>query len=246
RPAQPVDRQFADEMQVGRFADLPVLLYRTEAGEHLFALQLKPQLADAPARPRDYLVLVDTSASKAQGPLAIAGKLADALAAQLGKDDRLALWTANLKPRDLTRGFKAKGHKDLQEALAELGREVPLGAVDLKRCLKAALDSFDARSGRQRVVLFLGDGKSVAGAGGSEEPGRGWALRGEKRGGGFFGGRWGRPGGRKTAPAGGGAPGGCAAPPPPADPAPAVVARVQKAMAEPVLYPTAFALPKEV
>src|SRR5262249_38482085 len=126
----------------------------------LFALQVKPKLADAPARPRDVLVLVDTSASKAQGPLALAQKITEELLGKLSAKDRVAIWTANTEAKDLSRGFKPP--KDLDGALKALKAELPLGAVNLKKVLAKAADSFDERAGRQRLILFLGDGKSVA------------------------------------------------------------------------------------
>src|SRR5947209_1929360 len=143
------NRQFADDLVGSRFADQPLVLYQGDKGDAAFALQVKPQLADAPARPRDYLVLVDTSASKAQGPLAAAQQIAARLADRLGAGDRLALWTVNLEPKDLSRGFKAR--PDLDDALKDLAREFPAGAVNLKKALTRALDSFDGQAGRQRV-----------------------------------------------------------------------------------------------
>ena len=71
----------------------------------------------------------------------------------------MAIWTANLKPQDLTRGFKSG--KDLAAAVAELEQGVPLGAVDLRKALTEPLASFEVKASRRRVVLYLGDGKSV-------------------------------------------------------------------------------------
>src|SRR5262249_14327119 len=51
-------------IEKNRFADVPVITYQTRTGEWHFALQVQPKLPDEPARPTDYLVLVDTSASK--------------------------------------------------------------------------------------------------------------------------------------------------------------------------------------
>src|SRR5262249_56689539 len=74
--------------------------------------------------------------------------------------DRLAVWTANVKPRDVSRGFKEG--KDLGETFRELAQEVPLGAVNLKKALSEGVASFENLSSRRRAVLYLGDGKSVA------------------------------------------------------------------------------------
>jgi tetratricopeptide (TPR) repeat protein len=154
-------RLFADELKANRFADQPLVTYKTTKGDILFAAQLQPRLEAGPARPCDYLVLVDTSASKAKGPLATAQALARALVNALGDDDRLALWTINTRTHDLSGGFKAS--RDLKPALDKLAREVPLGAVNLKDGLAEALDNIPPRAGRQRAVVFLGDGQSVAG-----------------------------------------------------------------------------------
>ncbi|MFO0881136.1 MAG: hypothetical protein U0840_27750 [Gemmataceae bacterium] len=153
------DGELADDADRNRFADLPVVTYQHNA-DTLFGLQVQPKLPDAPASPCDYLVVIDTSASKAMGPLTVSQQIAQELARRLGPDDRMALWTANLKPRDVSRGFKnAAG---LADAFKDLAREVPLGAVNLKKCLTEALASFEVRDDRRRVVVFLGDGKSVA------------------------------------------------------------------------------------
>src|SRR5262249_55645722 len=156
----PKDGHFAPDLERSRFAEAPLLAYRAEGGEALFALQVRPALPDAPPLPTDYLVVIETSASKAMGPLAIATLIAQELARQLGGDDRMAVWTANVKPRDVSRGFKAA--KALDDAFKELAKEVPLGAVSLKRCLTEAVASFEVKASRRRVVVYLGDGKSVA------------------------------------------------------------------------------------
>src|SRR4051794_6268453 len=162
-----VDDRFTEDLAHSRFADQPLVLYRDDKGgngqgEAVFALQLRPRLDDAPARPRDYLVLVDTSASKALGPfLTQARQIARELAARVGPDDRIALWTVNLDTRDLSRGFKPGA--GLAGALKELEREFPAGAVNLKDGLAKAVEAFEGGEGRQRVLLLLGDGKSIAG-----------------------------------------------------------------------------------
>ena len=82
-----------------KFSDKPVIVYKTSTGVLDFAVQLQPGLPDVKARPRDYLVMIDTSASKSAGYFAAAQKLAEALIQKMGPDDRLALWTANVEAR---------------------------------------------------------------------------------------------------------------------------------------------------
>ncbi len=126
---KPDDRAstFADDLNRNRFSDTPVVVYQADKGEEaIFGLQVLPKLPDSPARPKDYLVIVDTSASKAMGPLTTAGQIARDLAGKLGPDDRMAIWVANIAAKDLTRGFQHG--KALDEALAALDKEVlPLG-----------------------------------------------------------------------------------------------------------------------
>ena len=147
------------ELNTTRFADQPVLTYRTQDGELLFALQVQPKLEPVPARPRDVLVLIDTSASQAGGGLTAAVRLAEALVANLGPEDRVAVRTANVRGHDLTRGFQSVAAA--RAALKPLQAEVPMGALDLKATLTEAAAAFENRAGRQQLVLFLGDGLSV-------------------------------------------------------------------------------------
>src|ERR1700722_3566347 len=135
------DRRFAEEMGKSRFLGKPLVLYPRPNGEVLFAWQAQPKLDDTPARPRDYVVLVTTSASMAQGPLNDAIKITESLAAKLNPKDRMAVWTVNTKPRSLTRGFKTG--KALNDAVKSLEKEFPAGAVNLKQALNEVLESYD-------------------------------------------------------------------------------------------------------
>jgi tetratricopeptide (TPR) repeat protein len=157
----PDDRRFADDLAASRFSEQSFLVYATAKGASYFALQVKPALEAPAARPRDYAVLVDTSASQAQGPLELAKQLVASLVDRLGPSDRLAIWTVSNEPKSLTeKRFKAKG--DLARALKDLNDEYPSGATNLKKGLKEATDAFAADPARQAVILFLGDGKSLA------------------------------------------------------------------------------------
>src|SRR5262245_11949073 len=59
----------SDESAGSRFARQPVVTYETLQGELHFALQVKPNLGEVPARPRDIAVVIDTSASQVGHPL---------------------------------------------------------------------------------------------------------------------------------------------------------------------------------
>ena len=124
------DQDFAQDMAVSRFTGHPLVTYQAEQGGPLLAaLQLQPKV-DAPARPLDVVVLVEDAAGMAQGPMIAAQKTAESLAASLGAEDRMALWTVSNKANDLSRGFKS-GDK-LKDAFKDLAKDYPSGAVDLK------------------------------------------------------------------------------------------------------------------
>jgi tetratricopeptide (TPR) repeat protein len=164
RPIDPGVNPYADaEMALSRFADQPLVLYhRPDQNETLLAVQVKlpPQKA-TPPRPRDYLVLVDTAAHMAGGDLQAAQTLLQSFLRHVGNEDRVALWTLNTKPHDLTNGFQPSNKLDV--ALKKLKEEYPAGAVNFRDSLPEAIKLFDGKQGRQHVILFLGSGQSIAG-----------------------------------------------------------------------------------
>jgi len=153
------ERRAQVEIEPSRFAGRSIITYKTVQGENLYALQLQPTI-EAVSRPKDILVLVDTSASQANGPLKTAREITQGLAKTLGPDDRISVWTANLQPKNLTGGFTTGSKVD--PALTVLKELYPTGATSLKACLSAAMESFDGGDGRQRTIIFMGDGLSVA------------------------------------------------------------------------------------
>ena len=157
------DQSFEENLAKSKFASGGLATYRTIGGDLLFALQVKPKLEATPERPRDYLVMIDTSASQVKGPLTAAGEFAETLAATLKAGDRMAIWTANTPSatRNLTHGFAQAKTAQITSAFAALKQEVPLGDTDLKGALKKAVATFERAPGRQQIILFLGDGMSV-------------------------------------------------------------------------------------
>lgn len=153
------ERRGKEEIEPSRFAGKPVITYKTVTGDKLFAMQLQPTIEAAP-RPRDILILIDTSASQAVGPLKASGELALALSQAMGPNDRVSVWTANLHGKAVTKGFIEPSK--VIEALATLKDSYASGATSLKGSITAALESFEAGNGRQRNIVFLGDGLSVA------------------------------------------------------------------------------------
>ncbi|MBX9622470.1 MAG: VWA domain-containing protein, partial [Gemmataceae bacterium] len=166
-PAQavrPDGAKVVDELAVTKFTNLPALTYQPAAGDTLFAWQVKPALDPAPARPRDLLVVVDTSASQAGLPLRQARQVLTAVAAALGPDDRVSVWAVNTPDttRALTKDFQVPDSDDLRAAAAALTEvEYGSGATDLKGGLTKALATLQPNRGRHQAVLYLGDGEST-------------------------------------------------------------------------------------
>jgi tetratricopeptide (TPR) repeat protein len=161
-PDTSVDPHAVAEMSLSRFADRPlVLYYRADQKETLMGLQVKPRLPAVAARPRDYLVLLDTAAHMAGVDWKTLQVLTYKFIDKLGADDRIAVWTVNTRYHDLSKGFQpASAAKAL---VKKLDAEYPAGAVNLRDTLPDALKIFDGKKDRQRVVLFLGSGQSIAG-----------------------------------------------------------------------------------
>ncbi|HEY7311775.1 MAG TPA: hypothetical protein VH643_20600 [Gemmataceae bacterium] len=140
-----LDQQITDELSVSHFADRPLVLYRPDQGETFMALQVKPKLKEGPARPRDYLILVDTAAHMAGGHLSAAQAVARKLLTKVGENDRVALWTVNTKAADLSTGFQScremiASLKELERTEAERQRKEP----------QSAKKSFDAAAALEK------------------------------------------------------------------------------------------------
>src|SRR5262249_19515532 len=108
RPAAPTvspTKLFSNEL-VGRFTNKPPVAYEPADGGVYFALQVKPDLPAAPARPRDIQIVIDHSASQAGAPLEAARKIAKEVLAAAGESDRAAIWAVSTPKatRNLIRG----------------------------------------------------------------------------------------------------------------------------------------------
>jgi tetratricopeptide (TPR) repeat protein len=160
-PPIPATKLFSDEV-VGRFTNKPAVAYQAPDGSVYFALQVKPDLPPAPARPRDIQILIDHSASQAGAPLDAARKIAREVLASAGESDRIAIWAVSTpkSTRNMIRGGGLKSAAEARAAFVPLENEYASGAVDLKDVIDRAAKEFDGKSTRQQVILYLGDGES--------------------------------------------------------------------------------------
>jgi tetratricopeptide (TPR) repeat protein len=152
-----------------KFTQGGVVTYQPAQGDPLFALQLKPKLEPTPRRPRDYLVLVSTSAGQAGAPWTAARQIAEAVFKDARAEDRVSLWCVSTPEPAFTKCLTGQfispkqQAKKVESALADLGgKQYPAGDTDLKGALTRALQTFADQPGeRQRIVLYLGDGLST-------------------------------------------------------------------------------------
>ena len=160
---QPIhqDRQFEMKFSECRFTGHPLVTYKTQKDETYFALQLQPKLQANARMPRDILLLVDTSASQASAPLEISRKVAGLFAESLQAEDRLSIMTISNDSKQISRGFRKK--EDAIASVSELAKEYASGGTNLKKGISDAISSFESIAGRQRVLVFMGDGMSIAG-----------------------------------------------------------------------------------
>jgi tetratricopeptide (TPR) repeat protein len=162
--ARPDGGRLVEDLAATRFSKTPVLTYQPRDGELLFAWQIQPTVAAPAPRPRDVLIVVDTTASQAGRPLQQARNIVAAVGAGLTADDRISVWTLSTpnSTRALTKDFQPANSPDVQEAARTLTEvEYGAGAADLKGGLEKALATMAPNRGRQQVVLYLGDGESA-------------------------------------------------------------------------------------
>ena len=148
---------------VGKFTNRPAVSYRTQDGDTYFAVQVKPELAAVPVRPRDIAILVDVSASQAGSPLETARQICREVIATSNESDRISVWTVSTPraTRNLVRGGGMKNPAEAKSALVALEAEYASGAIDFKGTLERVAKEFDGKATRQQVVLYLGDGESA-------------------------------------------------------------------------------------
>src|SRR5262249_46817012 len=109
--------------------------YSKPDGSSYFAMSLMPQVILPPADSRNVVVLFDTSARE-MGPYREKGlEMLRGMLATLADNDRVQLMAVDLKAIPLTKSFVAPRGPEMQAALQQLERRVPLGATDLEAAL---------------------------------------------------------------------------------------------------------------
>jgi len=127
-------------------------------------LQLKPALKPVEARPRDMVVVVDTSASQA-GKFLDASRKSSSNSCAMPRGRPHEPVGVQHAPRHAppVEGLEFAGNRDNTAAmLRALEAEYPSGAVDLKFGLDNVLKDFDGKVARQQVIVYLGDARALS------------------------------------------------------------------------------------
>jgi von Willebrand factor type A domain len=136
--------------------------YQRAGGPASYALSLKPDAQAPQDRPREVVILFDTSASQAGVYRDVALAALESCLAELGPQDNVELLAVDLEARPLTDHFSSPQSQVVQAAVEALRHEPPLGSTDMERALQAAATRFDSAQKADRSVLYIGDGMSMA------------------------------------------------------------------------------------
>lgn len=132
--------------------------FQAESGETVQAVLLTAPESSRRSIVRDHIVLVDTSASQNGEHRAQALATLDSFLATVSEGSRFRLYAIDVAPVELTSGLTATSGVKADAAKAKLARRAPLGATNLERGLRTALEA--ARSANSASVLYIGDGVS--------------------------------------------------------------------------------------
>ena len=125
-------------------------------------LALRPNLPRSrETRPRDYMIVVDSSQSMVGERYTRASELAVAMIGQMDRRDRFSVSACDTDCRTLG-DLRAPTELSGKEAAAFLAETQPAGASDLVASIRKASD-FASEEGRQKWVLFVGDGFATTG-----------------------------------------------------------------------------------
>ncbi len=125
-------------------------------------IALRPKLPRwREAKPHDYTIVLDASQSMVGERFTRASELANALVADMDRRDRFTIMTCDSECRSFgdLRAPTPDGARDAKDWLA---KQTAAGATDLVASIRAARDAM-RDSGRDRWVLYIGDGFSTTG-----------------------------------------------------------------------------------
>jgi DNA-directed RNA polymerase specialized sigma24 family protein/tetratricopeptide (TPR) repeat protein len=148
-------------------AQMRTFTFQRQPGEPAYVMfALRPRLpAFTETKPRDHLLIVDSSQSMTGEHWSRATTLATTLLAEMDRRDRVWLATCDLGCRLMDAQPRAPSNQMAQAARGFLASLRPAGSSDVLGAVRAsiALARNQRQSGRELRVLYLGDGISSVG-----------------------------------------------------------------------------------
>lgn len=148
----------------GRLAAEQIETYQAAESETYFAVPLTGPVGES--GPVDAAVAVDLSAGQLAAQVrAEARNAVAALINGLPEGSRVQVFVASnrLVPLPATPKFREVAPELAENAVADLAKETPLGAMDMKEMIRAAADSLrELGPERPRLIVFIGRGVSTA------------------------------------------------------------------------------------
>ncbi|HLL25474.1 MAG TPA: VIT and VWA domain-containing protein, partial [Kofleriaceae bacterium] len=163
--AVPPDEQLAAKQGVGNAPDV-VAAQRAVAGDlrPTAVIALRPRLPRwEQAKPRDYMVVVDTSQSMAGERLTRATELAAHVVSEMDRRDRFSIIACDSECRRFDGGMRTPSNHTAGEARTWLAAQTAAGASDVVGAIRAATTDFNKGTERERWVLYVGDGFATTG-----------------------------------------------------------------------------------
>ncbi len=127
--------------------------------DEYFVLTVPARLNPAgnqPPGPTDVMVLVDTSGSIDNLP--VAAKVVRGIAQRLRPTDRIQLGCVDAAFRPLTKAWQTGTSDQFQHALKQLDAEFALGASNLDASISEAARHMGKTEGRRQSIVYVGDG----------------------------------------------------------------------------------------
>ena len=115
------------------------------------------------AKPRDYMIVVDSSQSMAGERMTRAAELAATMVGEMDRRDQFSLMACASECRRLDGGMRTPSNSAAEEARRWLAEQTAAGASDVVGAIRTATTDFTKGTDRERWVIYVGDGFATTG-----------------------------------------------------------------------------------
>ena len=137
-----------------------LLVYKADNANY-FAWSLGLPDGRTMSKPRDVVVMVNTSAAQTGEYRDLELRMLRGLLSGLTPEDRVQILAVDLNAIPMTKGFVAPKGPEIDAAIAKLEGRAPLGSTDMAKALNGLIASY-AGSSNPRAAIYIGDGTSKA------------------------------------------------------------------------------------